>query len=82
MKTEVNEFGMCAALSYCLETTRTFMTTLASLQARNTGSESIDLPNTCHGAVVVAKAFGIPYIWNDSLCIMRDSKEDLERRPP
>ncbi|KAH8722940.1 heterokaryon incompatibility protein-domain-containing protein, partial [Phaeosphaeriaceae sp. PMI808] len=68
-----------AALSYCWGTTRTFTTTLASLQARKRGFALTDLPKTCRDAVLVTRALGLSYIWIDSLCIIQDSKKDWEK---
>lgn len=38
-----------------------------------------DLPRTFRDTVVVARKFGIRYIWIDSLCIIQDSMEDWIR---
>ncbi|KAF2117899.1 heterokaryon incompatibility protein-domain-containing protein, partial [Lophiotrema nucula] len=37
------------------------------------------LPKTFRDAISVAKAFGIRYLWIDSLCIIQDSAEDWTR---
>jgi hypothetical protein len=51
---------------------------MSTLQARKTGFQLEDLPNTCRDAVIVARRLGIQYIWIDSLCIIQDSPSDWE----
>ncbi|ORY19543.1 hypothetical protein BCR34DRAFT_582246 [Clohesyomyces aquaticus] len=35
-----------------------------------------DLPQTVKGAVFVAKAISVEYLWIDALCVLQDSPED------
>lgn len=70
------ETGSYAALSYCWGKSRTFITTLSTLDARKVGFQVEDLPKTCRDAILVARALGIQYIWIDSLCIVQDSSSD------
>ena len=78
-ETKPNEKGMYAALSYCWGLSRTFTTTLSTLDARKQGFTLADLPNTCRDAVIAARSLGLSYIWIDSLCIIQDNKDDWER---
>ncbi|KAF2657844.1 HET-domain-containing protein [Lophiostoma macrostomum CBS 122681] len=77
-ETNQDEMGCYAALSYCWGKSRTFITTLGTLESRKTGFQLEDLPNTCRDAIVVARELGIQYVWIDSICIVQDSSPDWE----
>jgi hypothetical protein len=68
-----------AALSYCWGLSRTFITTIATLDQRISGFTLDDLLATIRDAVLLARDMSIPYLWVDSLCIIQDSKADWER---
>lgn len=73
-----DETGVYACLSYCWGKTRTFTTTLATLEDRKKGFSIEELPSTIRDAVLIARGMGLRFLWVDSLCIIQDSLMDWE----
>ncbi|KAH7402830.1 heterokaryon incompatibility protein-domain-containing protein [Pyrenochaeta sp. MPI-SDFR-AT-0127] len=67
------------ALSYCWGSSLPYKTTKESLQVHMNGIKIKALPKTLQESMLVARVFGIRYIWIDCLCIVQDDKEDWER---
>ncbi|CAM1507479.1 Fc.00g071200.m01.CDS01 [Cosmosporella sp. VM-42] len=70
--------GEYAALSYCWGPgSPGLFTTTGNVQSHlNDGVAIEDLPLTIRGALLVAEALGLRYLWIDRLCILQDSPED------
>ncbi|CAI6045689.1 unnamed protein product [Clonostachys chloroleuca] len=77
------EIPRYAALSYCwgLESHARdqLKTTTASEERMRLGIPMESLTRTIRDAVQVARAFKIPFLWVDSLCIIQDDIADWER---
>jgi hypothetical protein len=67
------------ALSYCWGGEQPFTTTSKTAQDHTTGIQFSLLPQTLKDAMVVTYKLGLRYIWIDSLCILQDDPEDLNR---
>ncbi|TVY68919.1 hypothetical protein LSUE1_G007793 [Lachnellula suecica] len=76
--------GVYATLSYCwgLSPENPFelmyTTTLSTLSARMGGMLMNEMPRTLQDAVLATRALGLKYLWVDALCIIQDSKPDVE----
>ncbi|KAH7411709.1 heterokaryon incompatibility protein-domain-containing protein, partial [Phaeosphaeria sp. MPI-PUGE-AT-0046c] len=72
------QLGHYACLSHSWGGLQPLRTTLEpdTLADFKKGIEWSQLPRTFQDAVVVARKFGIQYLWIDSLCIIQDSPED------
>jgi hypothetical protein len=72
--------GHYACLSHCWGGEQPLKTTMKP----NTLTEHLKeikwdtLPTTFQDAIIVARKFGIQYLWIDSLCIIQDSSEDWQ----
>lgn len=73
------EIGKYAALSYCWGGPQPILLeTHAYEQMISAGIELSQLPLTIRDAVRVARDLGLRYLWVDALCIIQDSREDME----
>lgn len=54
----------------------------SNLQSLREGQPICDLPQTFKELIIVARQFGVWYVWIDALCIIQDSKEDWELEAP
>ncbi|EAT90787.2 hypothetical protein SNOG_01138 [Parastagonospora nodorum SN15] len=72
------EFGYWACLSHCWGGEQPLQTTRDSLTRHQNVIYWRDLPRTFQDAVFVTRAFGIPYLWIDSLCIVQDDLDDWQ----
>ena len=68
--------GAYAALSYVWGESQANSTNTRNLSAYLEGIDASCLPQTLRDAIVTTNAFGIRYLWLDSLCIIQDSGED------
>lgn len=66
------------ALSHCWGNGTVLKTTTKNLHQRQEGIPFSSLSKTFQEAVQITRAFGIRYIWIDSLCILQDSTADWE----
>jgi hypothetical protein len=66
------------ALSYCWGSNQAFRTTSENLEDYRRAIPLQSMPQTYRDAVVVARRFGIQYLWIDALCIIQDNFEDWE----
>lgn len=73
------ENGKYVALSYRWGESLPLTTTIETLKERKQGIAISSLPNTLRDAVLVARAFGISYLWVDALCIVQDLSTDWSR---
>jgi hypothetical protein len=64
------------ALSHCWGMSLPMQTTESNLEAMCHGIQFSELPRSFQDAVAVTRAFGVRYLWIDSLCILQDSKDD------
>ncbi|KAH7110884.1 hypothetical protein B0J11DRAFT_447849 [Dendryphion nanum] len=67
-----------ACFSHCWGDGYPLKTTKAAVQDRNTQINHSELPANFQDAIAVCRWVGIDYIRLDSLCIIQDSKSDLE----
>ncbi|KAI0723615.1 HET-domain-containing protein [Earliella scabrosa] len=67
------------ALSYVRGKTQSLTTTTDNLSAHLAGIDTAQLPRTIRDAIETAHAYGVRYLWVDSLCILQDSEEDRAR---
>jgi hypothetical protein len=75
--TTVGENDSYIALSHCWGVERPPpRTTKSNLEEMKRGLSLADLPQKFQDAITVARAFGIKYVWIDSLCIIQDSFDD------
>ncbi|KAK7985790.1 hypothetical protein PG996_004969 [Apiospora saccharicola] len=65
-----------ATLSYCWGKCPFIQLTRHNLQTLNEEIPPADIPQTFTDAFVIARSFGIDYIWIDSLCILQDDEDD------
>lgn len=70
--------GTYAALSHCWGTSKAFLTTRATLEARKKGFSLGMMPATFRDAVRVVRALGVRFLWIDSLCIIQGDTRDWE----
>ena len=75
-----NERGLYACLSHCWGGQQPIMTTRKGNKVFDfqQGIPWEDLPKTFQDAVLIARKFGIQYLWIDSLCIIQDDDEDWQ----
>lgn len=66
-------------LSYCWGKTQQLVLTTDTMVALRDGMAIEKLPKTFREAMLVAHAFGVRYLWIDSLCIIQDSEDDWEK---
>lgn len=66
------------ALSHCWGNDTVPKTTTENLSERQIGIPFSSLSKTFQEAIQITRAFGIRYIWIDSLCILQDSIADWE----
>ncbi|KAF7551910.1 hypothetical protein G7Z17_g4669 [Cylindrodendrum hubeiense] len=71
--TEVDRY---VALSYCWGQSNHFVTTLASLSARQSGFALTEMPATMQDAVRVTRALDCRYLWIDALCILQGDDDE------
>ncbi|KAF6804926.1 HET domain-containing protein [Colletotrichum musicola] len=71
-----------AALSYCWEGDQPYKTTQGSVQAYSQVIPWGKIGRTIQDAIDVAYNLGIYYLWVDSLCIVQDDKDELDREIP
>lgn len=64
------------ALSHCWGASPPLQTTRSNIEAMCNGIKFADLPRNFQDAVTVVRAFGVRYLWIDSLCILQDSLDD------
>ncbi|KAK4118141.1 HET-domain-containing protein, partial [Parathielavia appendiculata] len=76
-----NETGLYIALSHCWGGVTPTQTTQGNFESF-TQQIPEPLPQTFSDAVAVTRAFGIRYLWIDSLCIIQDSPEDWALHAP
>ncbi|RXG45309.1 hypothetical protein VDGE_06729 [Verticillium dahliae] len=55
---------------------------LSTLDQYRKGSRISDLPQTFQDLVVVARRFGVRYMWIDCFCIIQDCQDDWEAEAP
>ncbi|KFY38576.1 hypothetical protein V494_04320 [Pseudogymnoascus sp. VKM F-4513 (FW-928)] len=76
--------GTYATLSYCWGLSpdnpfeSMYTTTEATIQSRMGGMNFNEIPKTLQDAILVTRAIGLKYLWIDALCIIQDSKSDVE----
>lgn len=68
-----------AALSYVWGGDQAYKCTLTSLAVMRRPFPVHELPLTISNGIDVCEQLGLEYIWVDSLCIIQDNEEDLER---
>jgi hypothetical protein len=68
-----------AALSYVWGGPQIFSTTNACIDEIKRGFLVKELPQTLRDAVTVCQALALEYMWIDSLCIIQDDVDDLDR---
>jgi hypothetical protein len=70
-------------LSHCWgspsDTKQTDITTRANLEARKRAIDISELPNTFQDAIQITRQIGLRLLWIDSLCIIQDDAEDMDR---
>ncbi|KAH7394194.1 heterokaryon incompatibility protein-domain-containing protein, partial [Phaeosphaeria sp. MPI-PUGE-AT-0046c] len=74
-----NECDKYAALSYCWGGPQPLNTTFATAQDNTNGIIFSALPQTLQDAMTITLGLGLRYIWIDSLCIVQDDPDDLNR---
>lgn len=67
------------ALSYVWGERQPHSTTTANLAKYLNGIDAQSLPKTIRDAISTVHAFGLRYLWADTLCIVQDSDEDKIR---
>ena len=67
-----------ACLSHCWGSSEHLKTTSSTLYIRKKCIPLEDLSQTFRDAIRVTRAFRIPYLWIDSLCIIQDDEADWE----
>jgi hypothetical protein len=72
------EVGYWACLSHCWGGEQPIQTTRDTLTRHQNMIPWENLPKTFQDAVTVARVFGIPYLWIDSLCTIQDDLEDWQ----
>ncbi|KAL0959032.1 hypothetical protein HGRIS_014339 [Hohenbuehelia grisea] len=68
--------GAYIALSYVWGEAQPHSTTTANLAHYHKNIDPAWLPQTVRDAIVITHAFGVRYLWLDTLCIIQDSDED------
>jgi hypothetical protein len=68
-----------AALSYCWGADQSIKTSLVTLSTHEAGIPIQSLPQTLQDAIHVTRQLDIGFLWVDSLCIIQDSPEDLDK---
>ncbi|CAO2649027.1 Nn.00g099760.m01.CDS01 [Neocucurbitaria sp. VM-36] len=71
-----NEQVKYATLTHCWGGSISFTTTLATLEQRQEGMLTEEMPKTFREAVFITRRLGLRYLWIDALCIIQDSSED------
>jgi hypothetical protein len=71
--------GYYCALSYCWGVNQPFKTTLDRYEEYFRRLPYAQLPRTITDSFQVARSLGLEYIWIDSLCIIQDDQEDVNR---
>jgi hypothetical protein len=66
------------ALSHCWGDALPLTTTINTLPKRKKQILMTELPATFRDAVIIARRFGVRFLWIDSLCILQDSVKDWE----
>jgi hypothetical protein len=79
LRASAGEKGRYVALSYCWGSKKFVTLNQATLAAFEAEIDITTLPKTIHDAIQVTRSLGIPYLWVDSLCIVQDSPEDMEK---
>ncbi|KAH9887729.1 heterokaryon incompatibility protein-domain-containing protein [Cubamyces lactineus] len=81
VETDSTMRGAYAALSYVwgVDHDQSHRCTRTNLSSYMTGIDLMDLPLTIRDAIYVTHSLGIPFLWNDSLCIIQDAPEDMNR---
>jgi hypothetical protein len=77
LKTD-EKVGYWACLSHCWGGEQPLKTTRNNLTQHQNMIPWEALPKTFQDAIVVARTFGIQYIWIDSLCIVQDDLDDWQ----
>ncbi|KAL2193979.1 heterokaryon incompatibility protein-domain-containing protein [Corynascus similis CBS 632.67] len=54
----------------------------STIDQHRRGTKISDLPQTFQDLVLVARRFGIRYVWIDCFCIVQDSRDDWEAEAP
>jgi hypothetical protein len=67
------------SLSYCWGGPQRMQSTKANFPGDRRELRLSDLPRTILDALLVAKELNIPYIWIDSLCILQDDPDDMQK---
>ncbi|KAF2682311.1 HET-domain-containing protein, partial [Lentithecium fluviatile CBS 122367] len=74
------QYGNYVALSHCWGPgSPPLRTTSANIGTMCSGITWESMPQNFQDAVTVTRMLGLRYLWIDSLCILKDSKEDWER---
>lgn len=68
-----------AALSYVWGGDQAFKSTIASPELLKSDMPVQSLPTTIRDAIKVCQGLDLSYIWIDSLCIIQDDEQDLDR---
>jgi Heterokaryon incompatibility protein (HET) len=77
--------GEYVALSHCWGLSadnpydQQYVTNSDTLSSRLRGMPMAELPKTFQDAVVVTRELGLRYLWIDSLCIVQDSKVEMQQ---
>ncbi|KAI0663953.1 heterokaryon incompatibility protein-domain-containing protein [Cubamyces menziesii] len=79
VQTSPGEKGNYIALSYVWGGPQPHSTCRANLTSYMHGIGSVGLPQTIRDAIHVTHALGFRFLWVDSLCIVQDWPEDLQR---
>ncbi|KAH9889403.1 heterokaryon incompatibility protein-domain-containing protein [Cubamyces lactineus] len=74
-----NANGVYVALSYVWGGLQPHRTCRANLASYMDGIDTTSLPQTIRDAIYVTHALGFRFLWIDSLCIVQDWREDLQR---
>ncbi|KAI0655245.1 heterokaryon incompatibility protein-domain-containing protein [Cubamyces menziesii] len=80
-ETDSSMHGPYTALSYVwgMDRDQSHRCTRTNLSSYMAGIDSMDLPPTIRDAIYVTHALGIRFLWTDSLCIIQDVPEDMNR---
>jgi hypothetical protein len=79
-ETQSSDTGRYACLSHCWgNPPRLLKTETQNYSERKRAIAWEDLPRTYQDAVRYVRLLGLQYLWIDSLCILQDSEEDLQR---
>ena len=73
---EERSIGPYLTLSHRWGSAKLLKLTSANLEEMRREIPMSQLSKTFKDAIVVARTFGVKYLWIDSLCILQDSKED------